>query len=170
MKPLLVAWGIFNFNDIVHASKVYPGKYRSRDSSAECLVVAVEEVSVLQLPPRFSRSCISLLLLIFYLHYCDYHSIVAPPDHRVDAVDERVEIALDNHSFLISAPAHSVYFSHKSLQLLWVLSAPPTSCNRRGKPFLIPHVPGEACSSAWAVDVTDPHRCYLCVHTLLPLS
>ena len=47
-----------------------------------------------------------------------------PPDHCVDAVDERIKVALDNHSFLIPAPAHSVYFSHKSPQLLWVLSAP----------------------------------------------
>lgn len=47
MYPSLVAWGIFNFNDIMHASKVYPGKYRSRNSSAECLVVTVKEISVL---------------------------------------------------------------------------------------------------------------------------
>lgn len=126
-----------------------------------CLAVA---------PPLLARNISSLLLLIFYLHYCDYHSIVAPPDHRVDAVDERVEIALDNHPFLIPAPAHSVYFSHKSLQLLWVLSAPPTSRDRRRESFLVPYIPGEACSSAWAVDVTYPHWCYLCVHIVSPLS
>lgn len=87
----------------------------------------VGHTSVLSTPPLIHSSRILVHLVLHtqspLLQLTSYHT--PPPDHRVDAVDERVEIALDNHSPLIPAPAHSVYFSHKSLQLLWVLSAPP---------------------------------------------
>ena len=51
MKPLLVACGIFNFNDIMHIPKAYTYKDCTRYSSAECLIVAVQEISVFQFPP-----------------------------------------------------------------------------------------------------------------------
>ena len=97
----------------MHTSKTDSSQYCSRHISEECLIVAIQEVCVLQFPPLLRSILYSLLLLIFYLNYEALHILSTPPNLRVDAIDIGIDVPADHIPFLIPASAQSEYLFHK---------------------------------------------------------
>lgn len=128
MKPVLVAWGIFNFNDIVHTSKTYSCQDRSRNTSDDLLIVAVQEVSVLHLPPRFCRSLISLLLLIHLQNIVEKNKSLlrVPPPNIVDSMLQRRLLTID-----LAVKAYRFVRLHRLSPKSWFPIRPPTTVTAR---------------------------------------